>query len=144
MVQDCGDRFLFIFLWACRLFFNVIPFPVCNAQLIGDCHENRWGAPKCSVRLFLKISTIPPHCLFRIITFIDGAGDIRAPIYWRRGHLSANILAQGGLGALIYWRSDVPRANRQCSLGSVCQFFSCSVRHSYWRRVHRCANIGGI
>jgi hypothetical protein len=28
---------------------------------------------------------IPPHCLFRIITFIDGAGDIRAPIHWRRG-----------------------------------------------------------
>jgi hypothetical protein len=32
-----------------------------------------------------KISMIPPHCLLRIITFIDGAGDIGAPIYWRRG-----------------------------------------------------------
>jgi hypothetical protein len=34
---------------------------------------------------FFNISMIPPDCLFRIITFIDGAGDIGVPIYWRRG-----------------------------------------------------------
>jgi hypothetical protein len=45
----------------------------------------------------LKISMIPPHCLFRIITFIDGAGISE------RQYIGA-----GGLGAPIYWRSDVP------------------------------------
>jgi hypothetical protein len=28
-------------------------------------------------------------------------------------------MAQRGLGAPIYWRSDVPRANRHCSPGTV-------------------------
>jgi hypothetical protein len=37
-----------------RLFFNVFPFPVCKAQLIGDWLANRRGAPNCLVRLFLK------------------------------------------------------------------------------------------
>jgi hypothetical protein len=26
-----------------------------------------------------------------------------------------------------------------CANNMFCKFFSCSVRHSYWRRVHRCA-----
>jgi hypothetical protein len=66
---------------------EVFPFPFCKAQIIGE-NENRRGAPKCSVRLFFKISMIPPHCLFRIITFSNGAGGpwcANAPIYWRRG-----------------------------------------------------------
>jgi hypothetical protein len=36
MVSDRGDRCLFTFLSIRRLFFNVFPFPVCRAQLIGD------------------------------------------------------------------------------------------------------------
>ncbi len=37
VVSDRGDRCLFIFLKRRRLFFNVFTFPVCKAQLIGDC-----------------------------------------------------------------------------------------------------------
>jgi hypothetical protein len=29
------------FLMLPSYFLEVFPFPVCNAQLIGDCHENR-------------------------------------------------------------------------------------------------------
>jgi hypothetical protein len=36
MVPDRGYRSLFTFLPSHRLFFNVFPFPVCKAQLIGD------------------------------------------------------------------------------------------------------------
>jgi hypothetical protein len=65
-------------------------------------------------------------CLLRIITFIDGARDIGAPIYWRRG-------------ASVRQYIGAPMSPTQKF------FFSCSVRHSYWRRVHWCANsIGGI
>jgi hypothetical protein len=65
-------------------------------------------------------------CLLRIITFIDCARDIGAPIYWRRG-------------ASVRQYIGAPMSPAQNKI------FSCSVRHSYWRRVHRCANsIGGI
>jgi hypothetical protein len=50
MVSDRGDRCMFAFLFCCHLFFNVFPFPFCKAQLIGDWHENRRGAPNCLVR----------------------------------------------------------------------------------------------
>jgi hypothetical protein len=53
MVSDHGDRCLFTVLCYRHLFFNVFPFPLCKAQLIGDWYENRQGAPKCSVRFFL-------------------------------------------------------------------------------------------
>ncbi len=53
-VLDPGDRCLFIFLCSRWFFFNIFPFPVCKAQLIGDWHENRWGGPKRSVRLFFN------------------------------------------------------------------------------------------
>ncbi len=45
MVPDHGDRCLFIFLCSRCHFFNVFPFPVCKALLIGDWYENRRGAP---------------------------------------------------------------------------------------------------
>ncbi len=45
MAPDRGDRCLFIFVWARRLFFHVFPFPVCKAELIGDWYESRQGAP---------------------------------------------------------------------------------------------------
>jgi hypothetical protein len=41
MVPDRGDRCLFTSLSSRRLFFNVFPFPVCKAPLIGDLSENR-------------------------------------------------------------------------------------------------------
>ncbi len=41
MVPDRGDRCLFTFQCSRRLFFNVFPFPVREAQLIGDWYENR-------------------------------------------------------------------------------------------------------
>ncbi len=47
LVSDRGDLCLFTFLcWSC-LFFEVFPFPVCKAQIIGDWYENRRGAPNC-------------------------------------------------------------------------------------------------
>jgi hypothetical protein len=46
---------------------------------IGEAHRKVRSAS------FLKISMIPLHCILRIITFIDVARDIGAPIYWRRG-----------------------------------------------------------
>jgi hypothetical protein len=52
MVSDNGDRCLFTVQCCHRLFFNIFPFPLCKAQLIGDWYENRRGAPKCSVRFF--------------------------------------------------------------------------------------------
>jgi hypothetical protein len=45
MVSDRGDRCLFAFLCCLHLVFNAFPFPLCKAQLIGDWHENRLGAP---------------------------------------------------------------------------------------------------
>ena len=47
MVSDCGDQSLFTFSCCRRLFFEVFPFPVCKAQIIGDWYENRRGAPNC-------------------------------------------------------------------------------------------------
>jgi hypothetical protein len=45
MVPDLADRCLFTFLSSRSVFLNVFLFPVCKAQLIGDLHENRRGAP---------------------------------------------------------------------------------------------------
>jgi hypothetical protein len=55
MVLDHGDRCLFTVLCYCRLFFNVFPFPLCIAQLIGDWYENKHGALKSSVRFFCSV-----------------------------------------------------------------------------------------
>jgi hypothetical protein len=54
MVPDRGDRYLFTFLTSRRLFFKVFPFPVCKAQLIGDKHENRRGAPNTILLLIIR------------------------------------------------------------------------------------------
>ncbi len=35
-------------------FFKVFPFPVCNAQLLGDWYENRWGAPNTIFFLIIR------------------------------------------------------------------------------------------
>ena len=54
MVSDRGDRCLFNFIWARRLFCNVFPFPVCKAELIGDWYENRRGAPNTIIFLIFR------------------------------------------------------------------------------------------
>jgi hypothetical protein len=54
MVPDRGDRCLFTFLSSRRVFCNIFPFPVCNAQLIGDWHENRRGAPNAILILIIR------------------------------------------------------------------------------------------
>ncbi len=54
VVPDRGDRCLFIFLWSCRLFCNVFPFPVCKAQFIGDWYENRRGARNAIIVLIIR------------------------------------------------------------------------------------------
>ncbi len=74
-------------------FFNVFPFPLCKAQLLGDWYENRRGAPKCSVSFFLfcppigdlygtfYLTSLSIFCIWCAIS--NGAGGICAPIYWR-------------------------------------------------------------
>ncbi len=57
-------------------------------------------------------------------------------------------MAQGAFVRQYIGAPMSPSANRQCwpSMASqlyFADFFSCSVRHSYWRRVHRCANRSG-
>jgi hypothetical protein len=54
VVPDRGDRCLFTFRFSRSLFFNVFPFPVCKAQLIGDWHENGRGAPNTILLLILR------------------------------------------------------------------------------------------
>ncbi len=78
--SDPGHRCLFNFLCDPRLFFNVFPFPVCNAKLIGDLLENRRSAPNCSVCYFLffsygmenapKLPFVALPRLLRILTFL--------------------------------------------------------------------------
>ncbi len=73
MVPDRGDRCLFTLQCSRRLFFNILLFPVCKAQLIGDWHENRQGTPKRSVRLFSKFC-------FKVLSAnrrTTGTGDLK-------------------------------------------------------------------
>ena len=103
MVPDHGDRCLFIFLWSSCLFCNIFPFPVCKAKLIGDCYENRRGAPNTSIFLIFRHAywrtDVPcanrgggpntkkkllEHCVWSALPI--GAGDIGAPVYWRTEH----------------------------------------------------------
>jgi hypothetical protein len=60
MAPDRGDRCLFTFEWAHHLFFNVFPFPVCKAQLIGDWLENGQGAPNTIILLIIRQYTDTP------------------------------------------------------------------------------------
>jgi hypothetical protein len=106
MVPDCGDRCLFIFLWARRLFFDVFPFPVCKAELIGDWYENKRGAPNTINFLIMRQyywRTDAP-CANR------NGGPNRKKNYWRTMSGQQCLLAEGDIGAPIYWRTDAPRA----------------------------------
>jgi hypothetical protein len=93
VVPDRGDGCLFFFLCSRLLFCNVFPFPGCKAKLIGDWFENRRGAGNT-------------------ITFL-----IIRQYYWRTDTPCANregrpntkkkLLAEGYIGAPIYWRTNV-------------------------------------
>ncbi len=124
-----------IFNVGCRLVFNVFPFPVCKAQLIGDWLENRRGAPNCSVRLFLKpqvhifieyhslcppakIGTPPPPLSQPSVqpTPEPKGGHSRLRVRgWgspnsddrRKAQHSAYSVCET-IGPPIYWRTDVP------------------------------------
>jgi hypothetical protein len=104
MVPDRGDRCLFIFLWARRLFCEVFPFPVCKAELIGDWYENRRGAPNTINFLIMRQyywRTDAP-CANR------NGGPNRKKNYWRTMSGQQCQLAEGDIGAPIYWRTDAP------------------------------------
>ncbi len=60
-----------------RLFFNVFPFPVCKAELIGYWLENRRGAPNCLVRLFLKPQST---YIYRVPQFMSPRQNWDSPI----------------------------------------------------------------
>jgi hypothetical protein len=100
MVSDHGDWCLFTVLCCRHLFFNVFPFPLCKAQLIGNWYENRRGALKCWVRFFMYCPPIGDFYMYfvpnKFVNFCvrcaisNGAGGICAPIYWRTDVSSAN------------------------------------------------------
>ncbi len=113
VVPDRGDQCLFIFLWSRRFFFNVFPFPVCNAQLIGDWYENRRGAQNTIMFLIMRQyywrtdapransngepnmkKKLLAHCAWS--TLPSGGG----------GHRCANILAHRCPPRHYYWRTD--------------------------------------
>ncbi len=70
---------------------------------------------------------------------------------WNR--CAKNSSGAGGIGAPIYWRNDIP-LRQQAMLNRLgapiifklcfADFFSCLVRHSYQRRVHRCVLVLGL
>jgi hypothetical protein len=71
VVPDRGDRCLFTFLWSRRLFFNVFPFPVCNAKLIGEADRTVRSASFYSWHENVpKLPLVASPCLLRILTFL--------------------------------------------------------------------------
>jgi hypothetical protein len=106
MVLDRGDRCLFIFLWARRLFCNIFPFPVCKAQLIGDWYEIG-GAHRTQSSSLYSANTIgtPMHP-----APIGVADRKRKKNYWLTVSGQHCLLAERDICAPIYWWADVPRA----------------------------------
>jgi hypothetical protein len=104
MVPDCGDRCLFLFLCSHRLFFNLFPFPVCKAQFNGDWYENRLGALNTIIFLIIRLyywrTDIPCANIMA-----DRTGKKN---YWRSMPGQLCLLAEGDIGAPIYWRPDAP------------------------------------
>ena len=120
---DRGDRCLFTFNWARRLFCNVFPFPVAKAQLIGNWYENRRGAPNTSIFLIFCHSywrtDVPcanrgggpnpkkkllEHCVWSALPI--GAGDIGAPVYWRTEAPLRQQIGAPMSPAPIYWQTE--------------------------------------
>jgi hypothetical protein len=110
MVPDRGDRCLFTFLSSRRLFFKVFPFPVHDkAQLIGEYHKNRRGAPNTILLLIIRQyywrTDVP--CAAAPTVMADRTQNKN---YWRTVSGKHCLLAEGDIGAPIYWRTDAPRA----------------------------------
>jgi hypothetical protein len=113
MVLDRGDRCLFIFVWARRLFFDVLPFPVCKDELIGDWYENRQGTPNTInfliMRQYYWRTDAPcanrnggPNRKIKLL-----AHDVWSAMPIGRGvHQCANILAHRCTPCHYYWRTD--------------------------------------
>jgi hypothetical protein len=109
MVPDRGDRCLFIFLWARCLFFNVFPFPVCKAQLIGDWYENRRGAPNTVI--FLIIRQYQYYWRSDAPCAKSNGGPNRKKKLLAHNVWSALLIGGGGHQCVkIYWHTDAPRA----------------------------------
>ncbi len=107
VVPDRGDRCLFIFLWSRRLFCNVFPYPVCKAQLIGDWYENRQGAQNTIILLIIR-----QYYWRTDVSCANILADrTRKKNYWLTVSGKDCLLAEGDIGAPIYWRNDPP-----CSL----------------------------
>jgi hypothetical protein len=62
VVPDRSDRCLLIFLRSRLLFCNILPCPVCKAQLIGDWYENRRGALNPIIFLIIRYCRIEAPC----------------------------------------------------------------------------------
>ena len=97
VVPDRGDRCLFIFLWNRHLFCNIFPFPVCKAQLIGDWHENRWGAPNPIIFLIIRQYIGAPKPPAPIVM----ADRTQKKNYWLTVSGQHCLLAEGDFGAPI-------------------------------------------
>ncbi len=107
VVPDRGHRCLFIFLWSLRLFCNVFPFPVCKAQFIGDWCENRRGASNTIIFLIFHQyywRTNAP------CANSNGGPNTKKSVkhFWRTMLGQDCLLAEGDIGAPIYWRTDPP------------------------------------
>ncbi len=124
-----------------RLFFNVFPFPVCKAQLIGDWLANRRRAPNCTyiyrVPHFLsprrnwdstkRVCNSPQNQKGTSSPAGDGLG--KSQFRWLVKSLALCLLcvwnhpSANSNGVLIYWRTDVPPANRHCWPDIMRQYF---------------------
>ncbi len=102
VVPDLGDRCLFIFLWSRRLFCNVFPFPVCKAQLIDNWYENRRGARNTVIFLIIRqyYGRTDTPCAN------SNGGPNTKKNYWRTVPGQHCLLAEGYIGAPIYWRTE--------------------------------------
>jgi hypothetical protein len=115
------------FLMLPCLFFNKLPFPFCKAQLIGDLHENRQGAPNRTILLlirqyYLRFDAYCANSNGGLNTKKFGKHNVKillAHSVWSalpidgEVHQSANILAHRCTLApkLKYWRTHDPCTN---------------------------------
>ncbi len=110
VVPDRGDRCLFIFLWSHRLFCK-FPYPVCKAQLIGDWYENRRGARNTIILPIIRqyyCVPMPPAPI--VMTDRTRGKNVLAHCAWPTVPGQHWLLAEGDIGAPIYWCTDAPRA----------------------------------
>ncbi len=102
---------------------------------IGKAHQNFRSANRRCETCYMILKNLK---IYPILTLVVWA----CREAWERQYIGA-----GGprcASILAHWCPPPPIGNfdqAQCAI----KFFPCSVRHSYWRRVNRCANsIGGL